>query len=218
MQLNTVERSNRFLQTASSELLPQTFEISPEGSSTEKEIVILNSLPLANFPYKRPTMPEFNWAMLMPEAWSTTAPSLAPRKDDTLVSKAGADFQKLLSRVDFSNDESDTQTVEIVSHSLTRYGTDGLAAIRSSISAPRTGDELRHILLVAIARIEDAASRDARRDLIASFLELPDAATRYSAVAALGLFRGERSKALLSERRSKESNGAIIAMITAHLR
>ena len=154
----------------------------------------------------------------MPEASSTTVPFLGQRKDDPLVSKAGADFQKLLSGIDFNDDESPAQALEIVSHIAGRFGTSGLTAIQSFISGPRTGDELRHILLVAVARIEDAVSRDARRNLIASFLKLPDAAARYSAVAALGVFRGEHSRALLTERKNKEKNEAIIALIAAHLR
>ena len=112
----------------------------------------------------------------------------------------------------------DVEVAAFIEAMLWRYGADSVEVVRDFISDPKVSSELRHVILLALARADHEESKDARRNLFALFLDSTDASARYSAVVALGAMKGERSLALLSKRQKNERNRSVANLIKAHLR
>ena len=119
---------------------------------------------------------------------------------------------------DQNDPEFDRKIADFVDAILWKYGADSIDAFRTFVSGTKISSELRHVFLLALARVDHVESKSKRRNFIASFLDAPDASARYSAVVALGEMKSETALVLLSNRKKIEKNCSIVNLIKAYLR
>jgi hypothetical protein len=215
--LPPVDFNRPFRPRESSDPGSQTIEIFTTAGTAEKTIKLFGNTAVEII---RPNL-QASYLLAMnffADLSSNTLLAYPQQNSKAITDQARAALERLLSGIDMDDDESAKQIREAIENVVYRFGTNGLSGIRSFISDSRSTAEVRQILLLAIAQIDDAETRDARRELIAYFLGSSDVALRYSAVGALGSLGGEHSKLLLSQLSKKELNRAILALIRAHLR
>jgi len=140
------------------------------------------------------------------------------RRQVALSQRLRAQIAAAVQENDPDDPEFDRKIAAFVDTILWRHGADSIGAFRDFISDPKVSTELRHVFLFALACADHDESKSARRSLIASFLDSPDASARYSAVLALGEMKSETSLVLLSKRKKVEQNRAVSNLIEAYLR
>jgi hypothetical protein len=140
------------------------------------------------------------------------------RRQVALSQRLRAQFAAAVQENDPNDPEFDLKIAAFIDAMLSRYGIDSIEAYRDFTSDLKVSFELRHAFLLALARADHAETKDARRNLIASYLDSPEASVRYSAVLALGEMKSETSLVLLSNRKKVEQNRSVFNLIEAYLR
>jgi hypothetical protein len=131
--------------------------------------------------------------------------------------KADAKFSSLVREIILDESENESFKEELARF-LDKFGNAGMQVVLNRLLRDGISTEIRHLFLLAIAKIEDDQTISERRSLLARAIRSTDASVRYSASVALGLLASDpAARSALVDQKQRERNPAVRKMIQAQL-